>query len=236
MSATLQEVIQTIIFGMYRFRNVLHADREDSILTISEAQPVFGVAESDGTRDARVTGMTRILLSMYLADSSAFEQTECHVKETAMMRSHLVVPQLTRPSSDHHTRIILSPKLTHFGSLRTWGHRRKVVVFALREPKGSESHNNRSPGASHKLLCVLWLFSPSEENQKKPRVRKNFCPQFWGQKWRLQFYRRLEKLRSFCRTTPMPIKFLVFRLFLGEGGIWVLRGGADFIFMGAGIF
>ena len=44
--------------------------------------------------------------------------------------------------------------------------------------------------------------------QKNPRVRKNFCPQFWGWKWLRQFYGRLEKLRSFCRKTSMRIKFL----------------------------
>ena len=30
-------------------------------------------------------------------------------------------------------------------------------------------------------------------NQKNPRVRKFFCPQFWGRKWLRQFYGRLEK-------------------------------------------
>ena len=41
------------------------------------------------------------------------------------------------------------------------------------------------------------------------------------------------KMRSFCRKRPMSIKFLV----LGGGVFWVLEGGgADFIFMGAGIF
>ena len=44
--------------------------------------------------------------------------------------------------------------------------------------------------------------------QKNPRVRKIICPQFWGRKWLRQFYGRLEKLRSFCRKTSMPIKFL----------------------------
>ena len=28
--------------------------------------------------------------------------------------------------------------------------------------------------------------------QKNPRVRKNFCPQFWGRKWLRQFYGHLE--------------------------------------------
>ena len=65
------------------------------------------------------------------------------------------------------------------------------------------------------------LFSSSNlersRNQKKPRVRKIGCPQFWGRKWLHPFYGRLERLRSFCRRNPMPIKFLV----LG-GGFGVL--------------
>ena len=57
--------------------------------------------------------------------------------------------------------------------------------------------------------------------QKNPRVRKMFCPQFWGRKWLSQFHGRLAKLRSFCRKTSMPIKFLVL-------------GGGDFVFLGGG--
>ena len=60
-----------------------------------------------------------------------------------------------------------------------------------------------------------------------------FCPQFWGRKWLRQFYGRLKKLRSFCRKTSMPIKFLV----LGEGILDFFWGGeCRFIFMGARIF
>ena len=51
--------------------------------------------------------------------------------------------------------------------------------------------------------------------------------------WLRQFYGHLEKLRSLCRKTSMPIKFLVF----GGGGYLGFKGGgrADFNFMGAGI-
>ena len=71
--------------------------------------------------------------------------------------------------------------------------------------------------------------------QKNPRVRTFFCLQFWGWQWLHQSYGHLEKLRSFCRKTSMPIKYLV----LGGGGYlaFFLGGGtADFIFMGARIF
>ena len=68
------------------------------------------------------------------------------------------------------------------------------------------------------FLRISWIFleiSAPEKfswtlNQKNPRVRKNVCPQFWRRKWLRQFYGRLEKLRSFCSKTSMPIKFLVF--------------------------
>ena len=60
--------------------------------------------------------------------------------------------------------------------------------------------------------------------QKNSRVRKTFCPQFWGRKRLRQSYERLEKLFSFCRKTSMPIKFLVLGgrillfFFVGGGG------------------
>ena len=61
--------------------------------------------------------------------------------------------------------------------------------------------------------------------QKKPRVRKIFCPQFWGRKWLHQFYGRLEKCVLSAGKTHVH-KIPPFR-----GG-----GSADFIFMGARIF
>ena len=71
-------------------------------------------------------------------------------------------------------------------------------------------------------------------SQKNPRVRKIWCPQFWGRKWLRQFYGHLENA-FFLQEKPMSIKFLI----LGGGGyfgFWGGGGGADFIFMGAGIF
>ena len=69
---------------------------------------------------------------------------------------------------------------------------------------------------------------------------KFVCPQFWGRKWRRQFYGRLEKLRSFCRKTSTPVKYLVSFFFLGGGGylLGFLGGGgsADFVSMGARSF
>ena len=56
--------------------------------------------------------------------------------------------------------------------------------------------------------------------RKNPRVRKIFCPQFWGWKWLRQFYGRL-KNAFFLQEKAMSIKFLV----LGGGGIWVFFGG-----------
>ena len=53
-----------------------------------------------------------------------------------------------------------------------------------------------------------------------------FCPQFWGRKWLLQFYGRLECFGSLCRKISMPIKFLAF-----FGG----RGGSCFGFVGGGV-
>ena len=74
-----------------------------------------------------------------------------------------------------------------------------------------------------------------KNHQKNPRVRKIFCPHFWGRKWLRQFYGRLEKCVLSAGKT-MPIKFLV----LGGGGYFgffgVGGGSADFIFMGARIF
>ena len=71
---------------------------------------------------------------------------------------------------------------------------------------------------------------------ENPRVRKSFCPQFWGRKWLHQFYGRLEKCVLSEGKNPMSIKFRV----LGRGGaFWFWEGGggsADFIFMGARIF
>ena len=67
--------------------------------------------------------------------------------------------------------------------------------------------------------------------QKNPRVHKIFCPQFWGRKWLCQFYGRLEKLRSFCRKTAMPIKFFV----LGEV-FWFWGGGEVRVWGGGGKF
>ena len=62
-------------------------------------------------------------------------------------------------------------------------------------------------------------------SQKNPRVRKIFCPQFWGRKWLRQFYGRLEKC-VLSAGKPMSIKFLL----LGGGVFWV--SGCQFYFYG----
>ena len=63
------------------------------------------------------------------------------------------------------------------------------------------------------------------KSQKNPRVRKIFCPQFWGRKWLRQFYGRLEKC-VLSAGKPMSIKFLL----LGGGGFW--GGECRFCFYG----
>ena len=65
-----------------------------------------------------------------------------------------------------------------------------------------------------RFLFLAWY-------QKNPRVHHFLCPQFWGRKWLRRFYGHLEKLRSFCRKTAMPIKFLV----LGGGVFGFFFGG-----------
>ena len=71
--------------------------------------------------------------------------------------------------------------------------------------------------------------------QKNPRVRKIYCPQFWGRKWLRQFYGRLEKcVLSAGKTHAHKIPW-----FIRGGGILGFLGGggsADLIFMGARIF
>ena len=58
-------------------------------------------------------------------------------------------------------------------------------------------------------------------NQKKPRVRKMFCPQFWGRKWLCQFYGRLEKcVHSAGKNHAHKIP-----RFRGGGVFWVFWGG-----------
>ena len=71
--------------------------------------------------------------------------------------------------------------------------------------------------------------------QKNPfSVHKNFCPQFWGQKWLRQLYGRLENA-FFLQEKPHVHTIPRFR-----GGIWVFflggGGSADFIFMDARVF
>ena len=58
--------------------------------------------------------------------------------------------------------------------------------------------------------------------RKNPRVRKIFCPRFWGGRRLRQFYGHLQKMRSFCRKNPMPIKFLVW-----GGGIFGFWGRGE---------
>ena len=73
---------------------------------------------------------------------------------------------------------------------------------------------------------------PASFYQKNPRVRKIFCPQFWGRKRLRQFYGRLEKCAlSAGKTCVHKIRRL-------RGGVFGFFGGAsaDFIFMGARIF
>ena len=68
-------------------------------------------------------------------------------------------------------------------------------------------------------------------SQRKSLMPLIFRPQFWGRKWLRQFYGRLAFFGSFCRNTPMPIKFL----FLGGGG-GVLGFLCQFYFYGRGDF
>ena len=63
--------------------------------------------------------------------------------------------------------------------------------------------------------------------QKNPRVRKMFCPQFWGRKWLRQFYRRMDKcVRSAGKTHVHKIPRFRgggdFGFFLGGGGVPIL--------------
>ena len=63
-----------------------------------------------------------------------------------------------------------------------------------------------------------------------------FCPQFWGRKWLRQYF-----IGTWKKCAPSAGRSHVHEIprFGGEGGVfWVLGvgGGADFIFMGAGIF
>ena len=60
------------------------------------------------------------------------------------------------------------------------------------------------------------------EFQKSLVSVKTFA-RFWGWKWLCQFYGRLEKLRSFCRKTSVPAKFLI----LGGGVIWFFFLGGE---------
>ena len=62
-----------------------------------------------------------------------------------------------------------------------------------------------------------------------------FPPAILGRKWLRQFYGRLAFFGSFCRKTPIPIKFLL------SGGVlgFFLEGGVEvpiLVFMGVGIF
>ena len=59
----------------------------------------------------------------------------------------------------------------------------------------------------------------AEITQKNPRVRKMFCPQFWGRKWLRQFYGRLEERVLSAGKTHVH-KIPPFR-----GGILGLGGG-----------
>ena len=71
-------------------------------------------------------------------------------------------------------------------------------------------------------------------NQKNPRVRKIFCPQFWGRKWLRQFYGRLEK----CILSAGKSHVHKIPRFRGGGGnVWVLgREVPILFFMGARVF
>ena len=68
---------------------------------------------------------------------------------------------------------------------------------------------------------ITWNSLCGRLHVKNPRVRKMFCPQFWGRKWLCQFYGRLEKCALFLQEKPMSIKFLV----LGGGGYFGFWGG-----------
>ena len=71
----------------------------------------------------------------------------------------------------------------------------------------------------------------SGNSQKNPRVRKIFCPQFWGGKCVRQYYGRLEKCVLSAGKTHVH-KIPRFR-----GGVfWVLGGGGWFYFHGRADF
>ena len=73
-----------------------------------------------------------------------------------------------------------------------------------------------------------------KNSQKNPRVRKIFCPQFWGRKWLREFYGRPAKNASFLQENLHVHKIPRFR---GRGGYFGLGGGkCRFYFYGRGDF
>ena len=111
---------------------------------------------------------------------------------------------------------------------RGWGARSWLVVTDPPHTKIQNPSETQRP----KLFPEI---HPKSHSRKILVSAKNFCPQFWGRKWLPQFCGHLEKLRSFCRNTSMPIKFLVLGGGGGDFGFWG-GGSVDFIFVGARIF
>ena len=110
-----------------------------------------------------------------------------------------------------------SPNQRHFA----W-----VFVDALKWVFGCK--NGSKVGRNPLVTHTLNPFRDFRENpcalfshfQKNPRVRKIFCPQFWGRTWLREFYGRLEKC-VLSAGKPMSIKFVV----LGGGGFFLGFGG-----------
>ena len=108
------------------------------------------------------------------------------------------------------------------------------VAFPMRFLWEGE-HFNKRVLVGTKFEASKTLLLKAFRNLKKIALnnQNNPCPQFWGRKWLHQFYGHLEKCVLSAGKT-LPIKFLV----LGGGyfGFFLGGGGADLIFMGAGIF
>ena len=72
------------------------------------------------------------------------------------------------------------------------------------------------------ILLACNFLSEKKKKQKNPRVRKIFCPQFWGRKLLRQFYGRQKKCALSAGKT-MSIQFRV----LGEGGEFGVLGWGE---------
>ena len=86
---------------------------------------------------------------------------------------------------------------------------RKVLVWFRRKPCTFVVQTES--------FSAFWHFNV----QKNPRVRKNFCLQFWGRKWVRQFYGHLEKCVLSAGET-MSVKFPFFGGGFAGGGVPIL--------------